>query len=92
MADGQLSTDGENLGAGTCETDGNRGADGTCPCDYLWNDVSTLGWTSSQGYTDTQSAFVEEFMKDQNITISSILVGTNAVSYTHLTLPTILPV
>ena len=76
MADGQLSDDGEKLGAGICASDGNRGADGPCPCDYLWNDVSTLGWTSSQNYPATQSTFVEEFMKSQNITISSILVGT----------------
>ena len=75
MADGALN--GEDLGAGTCaSSDGNRGADGDCPCDYLWNDVSTLGWTSSQGYPATDSTFVEEFMKSQNITISSILVGT----------------
>jgi len=77
MADGALS--GEALGAGTCASSdvGTRGANGACPCDYLWNDVATLGWTSSQGYPDTDSTFVEEFMKDQNITISSILVGSN---------------
>jgi len=74
MADGALS--GEELGEDSCASDGNRGADGPCPCDYLWNDVSTLGWTSSQNYPATDSTFVEEFMKSQNITISSILVGT----------------
>ena len=75
MADGDLSD--ENLGGfPSCASDGNRGANGACPCDYLWNDVSTLGWSSSQ-YTNPSSAFVEEFMKSQNITISSILVGSN---------------
>jgi len=74
MADGVLTGDGV-LGESTCSDDGNRGASGACPCDYLWNDVSNLGWTSPTNLQTSETKFVEEFMKSQNITISSVLVG-----------------
>ena len=75
LADGLPS--GNDLGSGTCATDGNRGAGSTtCFCDYLWARASALNYVSAGSYQSNTVEFVEEFMKTQNITILSVLVGT----------------
>eukprot|EP00939_MAST-03C_sp_MAST-3C-sp1_P002901 g2901.t1 len=55
-----------------------RGKDGLCTCDYLWWYADSTGYTSALGYNIGSTAYVQEFVKANNVTTLGILADTDA--------------